>query len=1614
MNSSSERSNGIPTITVEQEASSEGALSKPVKTRKRGFSLRTQLFSKNVAQSAENYLTTPEIELKQVDNSYLADELDVFRHDDSSTNQASLYGSSASLNQSVIDLNDEPQYKYNYTQRTTSKYHFIKATFNALMGISNAPESRGGRRLPITVNLKRSDEPSITNKKGEVLLLDNRTNQPYVNNVITSSKYTLLSFLPRQLIAQFSKLANCYFMTVAILQLIPSWSTTGTSTTIIPLSIFISISILREGWDDLRRHKLDKVENNKPGTVLKMGNSHYSSHYVYSKSTTSFSRLRSSTQSFDTDDLDSQDENMIFDENSFANEQLLSKEGISTIRTRWKDIKVGDIVKIDCDEWVPADVVLLTSTNDMGETLVETMALDGETNLKSKLPNQELHKLANSIEGLRKLKANIHCEDPNSDLYNFEGSLDIEDPTSHETRKFALGPDNIIYRGSIIRNTDSCLGVVVFSGEETKIRMNSIKNPRIKAPKLQKSINYIVAFMVFVVASLAMFSFMAERMFYKRYRDKNWYIRGEDAGIAPTIMSFIIMYNTLIPLSLYVTMEIIKAIQMVLLQWDIDMYHPQSNTPAEARTATILEELGQVSYIFSDKTGTLTDNVMIFRKFSVCGTAWIHDMDQSDEKASDTSQIPLTEDSLDGATNVGRGITRSGPAPLAGRSSMSSVNPSLVTAQTAKMQNLNFKPSIKSSAELIRYLQTNPNTIYAKRVTFFLLSIALCHSCFPKRTKTDSVPEMDTMEGFEEEIESINYQASSPDELALVQAACEMGFILFEKRQKTITLKLYPRGFNEEPEFEDYEILDVVEFSSNRKRMSVILRLPDSKIVLFCKGADNVIMERLRNSQVAHSKQQEFSRNVANRKRYEAELILQRRSMDSVRSREGRSSTSSVPRPSLSLSRSSMEGVSPVRANQASRTIDSVFSEDSERHELEEIKTKARRSLQLKQTEKYNLREEISYIPSDRLVVNDEYVLEKTIEHVEDFSTEGLRTLLYSYRYLSEDVYSEWSQKYGKAKTSLTNRAELVEKIGCQLEENLELLGATAIEDKLQKGVPATIEKLRRAGIKLWMLTGDKRETAINIGYSCRLIKDYSKVIVLSSDEGTERLSSIMTAAELEIEEGNVAHCVVVIDGGTLSDIEMDNTLMTVFISLCMKSDTVICCRASPSQKAKMVTSVRNLNKSKVTLAIGDGANDIAMIQSADVGVGITGKEGLQAARTSDYSIAQFRYLLKLLLVHGRYNYIRTSKFVLCTFYKELLFYLTQLLYQRYTLFTGTSLYESWSLSMFNTLFTSLPVLCIGMFDKDLRPSTLIAVPELYARGRNCESFNFKLFLFWSLLAASQSTTLCFCLWNVYGFPATLDNTTYPLGVVMFTVLIVIINAKCNIIEMHSITKLSLISFCVSVFGWLLWCMLLVGLYKRKDSTIYYVSHGLFEHFGKDITFWASILVLIVVGLSIDMLFHLVKVSLWPTDTDAFQVLEKNNRLRKQMELNAFDVLAQSWTWMHESQLVEQDIENYSSMKKGLYQFRSFLKKGSIHPSKQTRKRKQTLVNPTELPAGSPASVKIASFDLSDQEMLPSGKIIRHRGDDHTFTRIFKKQEETRDIESILDERMRHLEDMEK
>ncbi|GMM42528.1 aminophospholipid-translocating P4-type ATPase [Hanseniaspora uvarum] len=1653
------------------------------------------------------------------------------------------------------------------------------------------------RLIPISIDKSYNHVLDDFPINDQNLLINDDTKHPYIDNKIVSTKYSLTSFVPKQVIFQFKKFANSYFLIISILQMIPGWSTTGSYTTIIPLLIFIAISVLREGYDDFRRYKLDCVENKKLTNVLfkKGQNKNYSKVLkvkslkfwrhgrLYNLIKSKKANKNENSNGTTSDKILKfknvhKDEDVFFnrenasENNSFYMANQLNDSELKIKKTEWHNLRVGDFVIISSNESIPADLLILSSTSSTNQIFVETKDLDGETNLKVKSGHSELYKDCFTYSSLQSFQAKIEIDLPNSDLYNFQGNLKTLDNTkSGEFKTHPLSMDNICLRGSVLRNTDKILGMVLYTGEETKIRMNAVKTPKGKTPKLQRNINMIVIFMALLVLSMSLFSFLGFKMYEDKYvyNDKAWYFMDHGVSTAASIMGFIIMYNTLIPLSLYVTMELIKLMQSKLMEWDIDMYYKPSNISMESRTATILEELGQVSYIFSDKTGTLTDNIMIFKKFSILGTNWSHSMslDKIEQVNADYSFVEklLPEDpSLSSFSNDSKKViakggrtsidfNSTGSATYSGRPSIASLidnrpsglnkinevdensesndpiglNESIIGANTTDLSKLTDSPNlnkandkleaphIKSTSELIKYVQENPNTVFAKKVNFFLLCLSLCHTCLPKKIGSKN-----------DDNDNIEYQAASPDELALIIAARDMGYVMTDKATDIISIKTYPNGFDRPSKVLQFKVLDVIEFNSDRKRMSIIVKKIDDyeeEILLICKGADNVILERLENRQLTASKISESKSQTDDRKHLQNEVLLQQRKSLNANARDSVSSfnkgkLSGIPRKSLaltnldsfngrssnlnahntndiasraslslmqmrnSISRVSMDGRKSVitmeNGNEdIKNNIDSLVEEIHKNSKeiknigleskLEHRKTqmakynnnrllsdvleedrKSKRSSLMKETNnlfKYEMEE---YIGDNTLTMNDEYVLERVLESIDDFSTEGLRTLLYAYKILDKTEYAEWSEKYHKSKISVENRKEEVDKVGEEIEQNLKLLAATAIEDKLQEGVPEAIEKFKRAGIKMWMLTGDKRETAINIGYSCNLIYEYSSLVVLDKDDAD--LSAKMGSAYEEIFNETIAHCVVVVDGQTLKYLQTLEA--SIFYDLCMKCDSVIVCRASPSQKADMVKTVKQKDKRAVTLAIGDGANDIAMIQSADIGIGIAGKEGLQASRTSDYSIGQFRFLLKLLLVHGRYNYSRTCLFILATFYKETMFYLCQMIYQRWTMFSGTSLYEPWSLSMFNTLFTSLPVLCIGMFHKDLKASTLLAIPELYTFGRLSQGFNFKIFLHWIVSAAANACFITFTSVFIWGSRALIDNGIYALGFINFTVVIFFINIKLQFLEMRNRSPIEFASTILSCGGWLLWSCILPAIYS-DNVMIYDVKSGLYEHFGTDPTMWATILVAFTILVLFEMLSKVWINILLPSDASVFAQLEKDDEVRKKLEFDSYMELQQGWTWDKDISTVKKyhnklksklhlkgenetykdkstnplsndsngEVQNSNKTGSDLIELEE-----SISGSDKLRTgRRNTLLN--TLNSLSDFNKDQFSKDPASFEVLPSGKIIRKKssipantageGVSSKFNKKLrfmsnKNQElNDEDIQKIIEERMKDLDE---
>ncbi|KKY15167.1 putative phospholipid-transporting atpase 1 [Phaeomoniella chlamydospora] len=953
---------------------------------------------------------------------------------------------------------------------------------------------------------KSKPDPSTLGPR--IIQLNNRpanSAHRFVDNHVSTAKYNMATLLPKFLYEQFSKYANLFFLFTAVLQQVPNISPTNRYTTIAPLCVVLLVAFGKELMEDYKRKQSDRTLNNSKIQILR---------------------------------------------------------GSTFESAKWVDVAVGDIVRVESEEPFPADLVLLASSEPEGLCYIETANLDGETNLKIKQAIPETAHLVSPAE-LGRLGGRIRSEQPNSSLYTYEATMTLH--AGGGEKELPLAPDQLLLRGATLRNTPWVHGIVVFTGHETKLMRNATATP-IKRTDVERMLNTQILMLVGILLVLSLISSIGDLIVRKTSSDKLSYLEYSSYNAASQFFSDIftywILYSNLVPISLFVTIELVKYMHALLINSDLDMYYEPTDTPATCRTSSLVEELGQIAYVFSDKTGTLTCNMMEFRQCTIAGIQY-SEVVPEDRRASSPDDLSGIHD---------------------------------------------FK-------QLKKNLDSHPthDTIHE-----FLALLATCHTVIPE-TKDEKPGE-------------IKYQAASPDEGALVEGAAMLNYKFVARKPRSVIIEIDGRPL-------EYELMAVCEFNSTRKRMSTIFRCPDGKIRIYCKGADTVILERLgKNNSIA----------------------------------------------------------------------------------------------------------------------------DVTLQHLEDYATEGLRTLCLAMREIPENEFLEWQQVFEKASTTVGgNRAEELDKAAEIIEHDLTLLGATAIEDRLQDGVPDTIHTLQTAGIKVWVLTGDRQETAINIGMSCKLISEDMTLLIVNEESAPATRDNLQKKLDaVRSQAGNPAEMdtlALIIDGKSLT-FALERDMEKLFLDLAVLCKAVICCRVSPLQKALVVKLVKRHQKA-LLLAIGDGANDVSMIQAAHVGVGISGVEGLQAARSADVAIGQFRYLRKLLLVHGAWSYQRVSKVILYSFYKNIALAMTQFWYSFQNAYSGETIFESWTLSLYNVLFTVLPPFAMGIFDQFISARLLDRYPQLYMLGQKGTFFLgyvFSTFIFKDDLILSNGKVAGHWVWGTSLFTAML------------------------------------------------------------------------------------------------------------------------------------------------------------------------------------------------------------------------------------------------------------------
>ncbi|XP_051987013.1 phospholipid-transporting ATPase VA-like [Xyrauchen texanus] len=1176
-------------------------------------------------------------------------------------------------------------------------------------------ESGEAKSAKVKKHKRKSTKESKTRTVHANILYDHtkggdNPNRHYADNKIKTTKYTLLSFLPKNLFEQFHRFANVYFVFIALLNFVPLVNAFQPELALAPVVFILSVTAIKDLWEDYRRHRSDKEINHMDCLVYSRTEKRYVEKY-------------------------------------------------------WKEVRVGDFIRLRCNEILPSDVLLLSSSDPDRLCHIETATLDGETNLKQRQVVRSFIDLECEFDPF-KYNSIIECEKPNNDLNRFRGYI-----IHRSGRRDGLYKDNLLLRGCTIRNTEEAVGIVIYAGHETKAMLNN-NGPRYKRSKLERQMNVDVFWCVIILLVMCLFSAIGHGLWMFQYGEKRPVfdvLSPEGTDLSPVVsaiylfLTLIIVFQVLIPISLFVSIEIVKICQVYFIHQDMELYDEETDSHLQCRALNITEDLGQMQYIFSDKTGTLTENKMVFRRCTVAGVEYSHDanakrlamyqeVDSEEEDCTSHGGTLPRRDSVAShqsgkvvlRTQSTKSHRRTGSRAEAKRASILSKHTAFsspmekdITPDPQLMDKVN---ECSSQMEFMRFHSQPLNQIPPDLcdVFDFFIALTICNTVVvsspnqprqkvrryelksPVKTIEDFIkrftpsrltsgsnsssssslatnrssshrvgssmltspsaestltklkeekppdhelqhafssvpPNYDKTKALAQDDCELRFEAESPDEAALVYAARAYKCALVGRLPDQVTVDLPHLGKL------SFELLHTLGFDSTRKRMSVVVKHPlTEQITVYTKGADSVIMDLIRPA-------------------------------------------------------------------------------------TDYVKGKRQRK-----------------------------ILYKTQNYLNLYAADGLRTLCIAKKVLSKEEYASWLQHHLEAETAIQRREELLFESALRLETNLHLLGATGIEDRLQDGVPETIASLRKAGLQIWVLTGDKQETAINIAYACKLLDPEEEIITLNADSqeacavllenslhyiqakflcnpspdpvrdytGVHFSSPVCSPTTSTHSSPFLVHRLgLVIDGRTLA-YALDKSLEDKFLAVARSCRSVLCCRSTPLQKSMVVKLVRNKLK-VMTLAIGDGANDVSMIQVADVGVGISGQEGMQAVMASDFALPRFRYLQKLLLVHGHWCYSRLANMILYFFYKNAMFVALIFWYQFYCGFSGSAMVDQWYLIFFNLMFSAFPQLITGTLDKDVSAETLQELPQLYMNGQNSEEY--KPYMFWmNMIDAFYQSLICF------------------------------------------------------------------------------------------------------------------------------------------------------------------------------------------------------------------------------------------------------------------------------
>ncbi|XP_070775865.1 phospholipid-transporting ATPase VD [Enoplosus armatus] len=1216
----------------------------------------------------------------------------------------------------------------------------------------------------------------------------------YKGNAIRTTKYSLLTFIPMNLFQQFHRAANLYFLFLVLLNWVPVVEAFQKEITMIPLLVVLIVIAIKDALEDYRRYLFDKKVNNNVVQV-------------------------------------------------FCGKQK------AYIDQCWKDVRVGDLVRLSCNEIIPADMLLLYSSDPRRICYIETANLDGETNLKQKqvvsdLPLQGVELTVESFQ-LR-----IECENPNDDLSRFRGYM--EDPSGI---RVGLHNSNLLLRSCTIRNTETVVGIVVYAGHETKAMMNN-SGPRYKRSQLEKRLNTDVLWCVLLLIIMCLTAAIGHGLWLKNLKDPVFQVDGKTS---PTLAGFyvfwtmIIVLQVLIPISLYVSIEIVKLGQIYFIHNDLDLYNEQLDSRIQCRALNITEDLGQIQYLFSDKTGTLTENKMVFRRCSIYGVEYPHE-----ENARRLEVYEAERNKAERNKAAGHSVTlKSGCSgkSLSCRSlscNRSSVSLHTLTAESEEEEDQlsnNIQPrtsafcscmakEVVPDPELVRKLNWlcypvlpltddssgTPSSLELTYITDFFLALAMCNSVVvsspgqPRHVLPGAQTPLQSLEEIKLMFRRLSFSPfsalSSPQIKGSPRSFTSRLFA--QGKTGSFTFSTLPSSITDGSESGQERNLE----TSNQKHeldLSSRVKGGDAGQVEDREKEDD-IKDTKTNPHGARKDVEDLTRGVDSESDTNDEQLYEAESPDEaalVHAAQayhcvlrGRSTESLlVDLPGISSLAVPLLHILPFDSNRKRMSV-------VVRHPLSgqvTVYTKGADSVIMDLTETPRGAEQAQEIYS--------HIRVQTQKHLDSYARDGLRTLCIAKKVLEEEEYEVWLKRHLLAESSIENREELLLESAQRLETNLTLLGTTGIVDRLQEEVPETIEALQRAGIKVWVLTGDKKETAINIAYSCKLLcpndqlltancgsKDTCAALLeelqLEVQRGEDSLTELPAARNHgESSSGNVASFILVIDGRTL-DWALQEELKSNFLELSRRCKAVICCRSTPLQKSQVVGLIRD-QLGAMTLAVGDGANDVSMIQVADVGIGISGEEGMQAVMSSDFAISRFKHLSKLLLVHGHWCYSRLANMILYFIYKNVMYVNLLFWYQFFCGFSGSVMTNSWVLIFFNLLFTSIPPLIYGVLDRDTPADTLMELPELYQAAQTSKVY--VSYMFWiTVLDAFYQSLVCFFVPYFAFTGSDVGELSFGSPINVSALLIILLH---QVIESHTLTWIHVLVLVLSggfYFGFVL------------------------------------------------------------------------------------------------------------------------------------------------------------------------------------------------------------------